>query len=224
MQTRIVHWGETDLIYLYGEGQQGPPGAQLGALIERCEDVLYKRDLSLESGVFHRLWAKDRKTRDGLNEVRAQLLTGARRTASSSFISTSHMTAEGTIALEMIAFRAKEPETRRLMDFIPARRYAHYMVQDNWLFSSGMAEEAATLDEQFDKALAKVEEALKRENKSWSCVVEASFFLERRHGSLRWLKDRFRGAVALQPPRLIFEEVDGLASPGKNLEIEVIAM
>ena len=223
MQTRIVHWGETDLVYLYGEGQQGSPGVQLENLIARCEDALHRSDLSLESAVFHRLWAKDRTTRDGINEVRARLLKGVRRTASSSFISTGHMTFGATIALEMIPFRAKAPETRRLMEFTPARRYPYYMVQDNWLFLSGMAEEAATLDEQFDSALAKVEEALERENKSWSRVVETSFFLERGHGSLGWLKDRFRRAVSFQPSRIIFEEVEGLASRGKNLEIEVIA-
>ena len=96
------------------------------------------------------------------------------------------------------------------------------MVQDDWLFLSGMAEEADTMDGQFDKALAEVQAALDREGANWGQVTEATLFLERGRADLDWLRRRFLGAAPVLPPRISFEYVDGLASTPKHLEIEVI--
>lgn len=223
MQAKLLCWGETDLLCLYGEGGKGTPEAQLEGLILGFDKTLRGHGLGLEDAVFHRLWARDRSVRDGINEARGRLLSKDRRTASSSFISAGRIVSASAVALEMIAFKAKRPQSRRLVDFTPPRRYAHYLVQDDWLFLSGMAEDAPTIDGQFDKAFAQVEAALRREKTGWGRVREATLFLERGKAELRWLEDRFRQAARPLPPRVTIEVVDGLASPEKNLEIEVIA-
>ena len=222
MQTKLLCWGGTKFLSLYGEGGRGSPSEQLETVILGFERALSSHGLALEDAVFHRLWARDRATRDGVNEPRARLLAGDRRTASSSFISADHIVSGNAVAMEMIAFKAKAPKGRRLVDFTPPRRYAHYMVQDDWLFLSGMAEDAPTMDGQFDRAFAAVEAALAREKTDWSRVREANLFLERGKAETGWLEDRFKSAAQPLPPRITFEVVDGLASPEKNLEIEIV--
>ncbi len=66
------------------------------------------------------------------------------------------------MAVEFYAVRPRDPSSRRIVDFDPPRRYAHYLCVDDWLFLSGMAEEGETMDLQFDRAFAQVQAASMR--------------------------------------------------------------
>lgn len=222
IQSKSHYWRGTELVSLYGEGTSGTPAQQLEDLVQRSWTALGAHGLAAGDVVFTRLWMRDRNDASGLAEVRERVLRGPARSASSSFYSHDHFIGNGAVALELFAFRAAVPQTRRIVDFTPARRYAHYMMQDNWLFLSGMAEEGDTMDQQFDKAFAEVQRALDLEKLTWRDVTEATMFLERGRADIEWFRKRFVGAV--KPlPRMSFEYVDGLATPTKNLEIEIIA-
>lgn len=171
----------------------------------------------------HRIWTRTRPARDASNDVRASLITGSRRCATSSFISEDIFVSGGDVAIELIAQHPSPSNRRRLVDFDPPRRYAHYLVQDGLLFLSGMAESGATLDQQFTNAFGEVTRAMKMENISWENVLSSSLFIERGHGGPAWLIDRLRGAMPLTLPYLECVEVDGLASTDKHLEIEITA-
>ena len=222
VQSRSHYWRSTELVSLYGEGERGTPPQQLESLAQECWTALEAHNLAASDVVFTRLWMRDRADAAGLAEVRERVLRGPARSASSSFYSHEHFIGDGAVALELIAFRAADPKTRRLVDFMPPRRYAHYMLQDDWLFLSGMAEEGDTMDIQFDKAFAEVERALSLEKLSWRDVTEATMFLEHGRADIAWLRARFVEAVS-PLLRMSFEYVDGLATPTKNLEIEIIA-
>jgi enamine deaminase RidA (YjgF/YER057c/UK114 family) len=219
MQVTRTVWGNTIFISIRGENHEG----SFENLIEHLSAELAECGLRLDDVVFHRLWTRDRSLRERISAPRERLLGGSRKSATSSFVSATHILSEGFLALEMIACKAKAPLSRRVVEFSPPRAYAHYLVQDDWLFLSGMAENAPTMEEQFEAAFAEVERALAQERIDWRSVQEASLFLEKGSADLTWLEDRFRNAVRRFPQRVNFELVDGLASIEKKLEIEIIA-
>jgi enamine deaminase RidA (YjgF/YER057c/UK114 family) len=219
-----IVWADHGLVSLYGEGRRTRSAAeQLADVFAAFDQRLMGLGLTLENAVRHRLWTRDRQTREASNEIRASLITGNRRCATSSFISRDIFASDGDVAVELIAQIPAITPHRRLVDFDPPRRYAHYIVQDGLLFLSGMAEDGATLDEQFDSAFAEVRRAMTLEKVDWPDILSAGLFIERGQGEARWLLNRFRAAVPVAVPYVDCTPVDGLASPGKHLEIEITA-
>lgn len=219
-----IRWAGHTLVSLYGEGPAGgSPEDQLAAVLDRLDETLRSVGLSLENAVRHRLWTRDRASREASNAARARLITGNRRCATSSFIDSRRFVSAADVAIELIAQYPAPGNRRCLVDFTPPRRYAHYLVQDGLLFLSGMAESGATLDDQFSKAVSEVTRAMVTENVAWDDVLSASLFIERGLNDPAWLMERFRQAVPLPLPYVSCEEVDGLASADKHLEIEITA-
>lgn len=219
-----IVWGGHGLVSLYGEGRRSRSAAeQLADVFAAIDQQLLGLGLTLENAVRHRIWTRDRPAREASNEIRASLIAGNRRCATSSFISRDIFASDGDVAVELIAQIPALTPHRRLVDFDPPRRYAYYIVQDGLLFLSGMAEEGATLDEQFDRAFAEVRRAMTIEKIDWSDVLSAGLFIERGQGEPGWLLNRFRAAVPVAVPYVDCTPVDGLGSPGKHLEIEITA-
>ena len=224
MTAKQMTWGGRSLVSLFGEGAPGrTPAEQLTDVFETLDRQLREFDLSLENAVRHRVWTRDRRARDASNEARARVITGNRRCATSSFISRDIFSSGGDVAVEMIAQVPAATPVRRLVDFAPPRRYARYLVQDGLLFVSGMAEEGDSLEAQFDRAMREVIAAMRQESVEWNDVFSAQLFLERGDVDPTWLLQRFRDAVGFDLPNLDCEEVDGLASPDKHLEVEITA-
>lgn len=225
MQVRELRSGGDDFLSIYGEGTTGDAGQQLSGLIDRVEQELSAAGLSLEDAVFHRLWARTREEREAIGAVRERRFAGNRRTASSSFIAASRLSGTGAVALEVVARRGASGATgdRRLVDFDPPRRYAHYMMSGHWLFLSGMAETGDSMEQRFARSMAEVDVALRKERMQWSNVLEATLFMERGKGTTDWLRDAFLAAAPVAIDRISAEYVDGLASTDKHLEIEIIA-
>lgn len=223
MQVRHLKWGGDDFVSIYGEGKTGEVGRQLAELLDRIETELAAAGLSLDDAVFHRLWSRTREGREEVGAVRERRFAGNRRTASSSFIAARRLAGPGDVALEVIARRASPGEERRLFDFEPPRRYAHYMVSGRWLFLSGMAETGDSMEQRFTRAMAELEVAMRTTSMGWGNVVEATLFMERGKGTLEWLRQSFLAAVPIAPDLIAAEYVDGLASTDKHLEIEIVA-
>lgn len=219
-----ISWGGHSLLSLYGEGRSGrAPAEQLTEVFGTLDRQLREQGLSLDNAVRHRLWTRTREARDASNEARARLIAGHRRCATSSFIDRNIFVSDGDVAVELIAQYPAAAPDRRLVDFSPPRRYARYLVQDGLMFVSGMAEEGATLETQFDNAMREVAVAMSCESVDWRDVFSAQLFLERGDTDPTWLLQRFRAAVGFDLPYLDCQEVDGLASPDKHLEIEITA-
>lgn len=223
MQVQQVWWGGDAFVTVCGEGSAGDPGAEFARLIDRIEEALGEAGLSLDDAVFHRLWARSREDREAIGAVRESRFGGNRRTASSSFIAANRFSGAGAVALEVIARRARGGDERRLVDFDPPRRYAHFMLSGGWLFLSGMAETGNSMEQRFANSFAEVESGLRKAGMDWKNVLEAALFVERGQGTTAWLHDAFLAAVPLVPGRILVEYVDGLASTDKHLEIEIVA-
>lgn len=222
-QLRHVYLQGAQIIEARASGTGPSPAAQLENAVAACRAALASEGVSPGETVLTRLWMQDRESGATLNEARDRLLRNTFRTASSSFFSRGRTPEGASVAVEFHAVRPKAPESRRIVEFDPPRRYAHYLVVDDWLFISGMAEEADTMDSQFERAFGQVQAALDAEGFKWSDVLSVSLFLERGKAEGGWLLDRFRRAAPIEPPALSLEIVDGLANTPKHLEIEIIA-
>lgn len=224
MAVKRMTWAGHSLVSLYGEGDpKRTPAEQLTDVFATLDRELTELGLSLDNGVRHRIWTSSREAREASNGVRAELITGNRRCATSSFISRDVISSGGDVAVEMIAQVPAATPVRRLVVFFPPRRYARYLVQDGLMFVSGMAEEGASMDAQFANAMGEIAVAMRQESVTWDNVFSAQLFIERGDTDPTWLLNRFREAVGGGLPHLDCEEVDGLASPGKHLEIEITA-
>ncbi len=154
-----ITWAGHGLVSLYREGEpSATPADQLADVVAVLDADLRQAGLSLENAVRHRLWTRDRAAREATNEVRARLIVGQRRCATSSFIDAGRFVSAGDVAVELLAQYPAAVNRRRLVDFDPPRRYARYLAQDGLLFVSGMAESGASLDEQFDNAMREAAE------------------------------------------------------------------
>lgn len=224
MIVKQVAWAGRSLISLLAEGAPDrTPADQLAGVLEGCDRRLRDIGLSLENAVRHRLWTRDRRARDESNDIRARLIAGNRRCATSSFIDRDRFASAGDVAVELWAQLPASTPRRRLIDFDPPRRYARYLVQDGLFHLSGMAEPGATIDTQFDNAFGEVVRAMAMEKVAWADVLSASLFIERGQGEPQWLIERFRQAAGTDVPFVECEPVDGLASIDKHLEIEITA-
>jgi enamine deaminase RidA (YjgF/YER057c/UK114 family) len=222
-ETRRIFLRGGEIFYASSTGGAGSPGAQLEQAVTECREALAAEGLSASDLALVRLWMNDRDSAAQLDSVRDSLLRKAHRAASSSFFSRNRMAKDGVVAVEFYAVLPRDPSSRRIVDFDPPRRYAHYLCVDDWLFLSGMAEEGETMDLQFDRAFAQVQASLDAEGLTWDHVCSATLFLQKGQASPEWMLDRFRWAAPIQPAVVTFEMVDELANTPKHLEIEVIA-
>ena len=222
-QLRHIYLEGAEIIEVRASGTGSGPDAQLENAVAACHAALAREGISPHAVVLTRLWMRDRESGAGLNDARNRLLRNTIRTASSSFFSRGRTPEGADVTVEFYALHPNALSSRRVIEFDPPRRYAHYLVVDDWLFLSGMAEEAPTMDEQFDQSFAQVQSALDSEKFKWSDVISANLFLERGRSEKQWLLDRFRVAAPLPPAAMSLEIVDGLANTPKHLEIEIIA-
>lgn len=214
----------SELAFFAAEGPAHlSPAEQLATLVDDCAEALAKRELTLENLVHQRVWLRDRTVRDAIDGPRRILLGDDRRAPSSSFISAAHFKSGGAVAVELLAQRPEAPSQRRLVDFVPPRRYAWYLLQDGWLHFSGMAEAGDGLPAQFDAACAAIEDGLAAEGRDWRHVSHTRLFLERGKGEEHWLRQSFAQRSGLLATAARFDWVDGLASSNKHLEIEAVA-
>lgn len=222
MHVEWIRIGSSELLSLRGETGAGKVGEQMTALLARCETVLKADGLSVLDVVFQRMFLRGREAREEASAARGTFFSGDRRGGSSSFQSADRFQGPGDAMIEMLALRSKSGKPKRLVEFAEPRKYPHYVVHDDLMFVSGMAELASTPEEQLARSLAQVELALKRENVSWRDVIEARTYLQKGSKTPAWLRAGLDAAAKLQIPRVIVEPVDGLATEGKVLEIEVV--
>jgi hypothetical protein len=213
----------SEFVRLSGEATgDEPPALQLAALVDSCEETAESFGLTLENIVHHRLWLRSHAARAEVDEPRAVLLGGARRAASSSFVSAARFREDGAVALDLLLQRPRDGGTRRLVDFAPPRRYAWYLLQDDWQHFSGMAEQGQDLAAQFRTACDVIEDGLAAEGRNWALAIGAHLFLQHGRGDEIWLRNSFARRSGMADDLILFDWVDALASPAKHLEIEIV--
>lgn len=200
------------------------PSSLFETAIESVIDAVKSEGCTLADAVFHRLWTSSREVRDFSAGPRARYFDRANRTASSSFISAAQAPGEHGLAIEVAFLPGAAASGKRVVDFDPPRRYAHYATAKGLLYLSGMAEEAPTIAQQFELSMEQIQRALDQECVTWSDAKQISIFLETGCGDLAQIKSMLDTFAPGRPDMINLELVDGLASPGKHLEIEIVGI
>ena len=150
MKTRYFCWLDREFIEISAEGRAGAPADVATAeLFQDFEAELKGHGLSLDYTARIRVWGRDKDARTLATAARSKILSGNRKAASSSFISSEWFDSNGTAGLELLAVRPVNPNPeRRPVDFQPARNYLCYLGYESVLFFSGFTSDAVTLEEQ----------------------------------------------------------------------------
>ena len=224
MRKKIFLRHEREFIALSGEGQSGRTvGEETQDLFRRTERELKELSLSLENTVRIRIWGKDGEARNQATAERSRILTERTKASSSSYICPGYFDSSAKVALDLIAVRPANPNLdRRPVDFDPPRNYLRYLIYDSFLFLSGFTSAGSNLDNQLAQIVSEIEVSLVDGRTSWDNVIAASFYLHRSQKVelLKGLLEKERKA-GLAQMEICF--VDGFASEGRLLEVEVSA-
>ncbi len=224
MRKRVFQWLNREFVALCGEGKAAlSPTDQTRDIFHRFGQELGGLGLSLDNTVRTRLWGRDRASRDEGSTERVKILSGAARSASSSFISPIHFDSDARVAVDLVAMRPSRSDLKKtLKEYDPPITPLRYLIYDSIVFLSGVTAVLPTLEDQMADILPRIEGSLKDAGSSWSRAVKASFLLHRSQ-KFEALRELFKREVQAQIPEMDYFHVDGYSSEGKLIEVEVTA-
>lgn len=224
MRKRIFSWLGKEFVELTGEAKSAATATEEAQeLFQRFDRELQNHGLSLANTVRSRLWGRDRESRDQGSNERVKALSGKARSASSSYIAPTHFDSNAKVAIDVLAMRPSRPDAEKLLrEYNPPIVPLRYLTYDSVVVLSGVTTVLATLDEQLDNILPRIEDSLKSAGTTWDRVAKVSFFLHRSQ-RLEVLKELFSSRVAAKIPAMEYSFVDGYSSQGKLCEVEVTA-
>jgi enamine deaminase RidA (YjgF/YER057c/UK114 family) len=224
MRKRIFSWLGKEFIELSGEAKPAATAtAEADELFQRFAQELQTHGLSLDHTVRSRLWGRDRESRDQGSNERVKILSGKARSASSSYIAPVHFDSNAKVAIDLIAMCPSQPNAKKvLQEYDPPIVPLRYLTYDSIVVLSGVTAVLATLDEQLDNILPRIEDSLKNAGSSWDRVMKVSFFLHRSQ-RVETLKKLFSNRLTAEIPATEYSFVDGYSSEGKLCEVEVTA-
>ena len=192
------------------------------AVFDRISVALAESGLSLADTVRTRLWGRDRQARDEGSRERVSVLSGAARSASSSYIDTTHFESDARVAIDLIAMQPAAGATKVPQEYEPPIVPLRYLTYGPLTFLSGVTSEEGDLAEQVAVIKDRIGGSLTSAGVSWNDVVTASFYLQR--GQEMATVDRiFAPYGKPDVTQTDFTFVEGYSAPGKLIEIEVTA-
>ena len=224
MQKRIFSWLGKEFLELSGEARPASTAThEAEEIFQRFDQELRVHGLSLANTVRSRLWGRDRQSRDQGSNERVKALSGKARSASSSYIAPIHFDSDAKVAVDLLAMRPSRADTEKfLKEYNPPIVPLRYLTYDSIVVLSGVTAVLASLDEQLDNILPRIEDSLKTAGSSWDRVAKVSFFLHRSQ-RLENLKELFSKRISAKIPAMEYSFVDGYSSEGKLCEVEVTA-
>jgi enamine deaminase RidA (YjgF/YER057c/UK114 family) len=224
MRKRMFSWLGKEFVELSGEAKSAATATEEAReLFQRFDQELRAHGLSMDNTIRSRLWGRDRESRDLGSNERVKVLSGKARSASSSYIAPIHFDSNAKVAIDLLAMRPSRSDTEKfLKEYDPPIVPLRYLTYDSVLVLSGVTAVLATLDEQLDNILPRIEDSLKNAGSSWDRVTKVSFFLHRSR-RVETLKELFSTRVTAKIPAMEYSFVDGYSSEGKLCEIEVTA-
>ncbi len=224
MRKGIFSWLGKEFVELSGEARSAATATEEAReIFQRFDQELRAHGLSLDNTIRSRLWGRNRESRDLGSNERVKVLSGKARSASSSYIAPIHFDSNAKVAIDLLAMRPSRSDTEKfLKEYDPPIVPLRYLTYDSVLVLSGVTAVLATLDEQLDNILPRIEDSLKNAGSSWDRVAKVSFFLHRSR-RVETLKELFSTRVTAKIPAMEYSFVDGYSSEGKLCEIEVTA-
>jgi enamine deaminase RidA (YjgF/YER057c/UK114 family) len=225
MRASVLNWHGFEFIELAAEATPGPTAtAQAKELFARFEKTLKNHGLGLADTVRSRLFATDRTARDEASNVRAEVLSGPARAATSSYIAPKLIASAAHVAMDLIAVRRKPGMDKVIRENEPPRTPSRYLTCGSLLVLSGQTAVLPTLEIQVTtNILPRITEYLAEAKSGWDKVIQVSCYMHESQ-SVEAMRTLFRKMVPVEPPRFEVRFVEGYSAEGKLVEIEVTAL
>lgn len=228
MQVRFFSWLEREFVEIAAESRAGVAAdVATDELFRAFDDQLRALGLSLDHAVRVRVWGRDKDARTSATAARSKILTGARKVASSSFISRQWFDSDAIAGLELLAMKPIHHNAERSpVEFEPARNYLCYLRYDSVAFYSGYTSEADTLNEQVAgvlKAITSARAVSGGLTHDFAKTGRLSVFL-RRDQSVDAVKAILAKESWIDPEKVDYRLVDGFAGEKYLLEIEATGL
>ncbi|MEX0804743.1 MAG: hypothetical protein WD688_15710 [Candidatus Binatia bacterium] len=224
MRKRIFSWLGKDFVELSAEAKPATSATiEAQEIFHRFDQELKSHGLSLHNTVRSRLWGRDRESRDLGSNERVRILSGKARSASSSYIAPIHFDSDAKVAVDLIAMKPTEPDTKkRIVEYDPPIVPIRFLVYESVVVLSGVTTVLPTLEEQMDNILPRIAGSLNDGGSSWDKVARVSFYLHRSQ-TIEKLNEIFNHRVKAPIAQKEYCFVDGYSSDGKLCEVEVTA-
>jgi len=224
MQRTVYDWLGHEWVALRAEGSpQLEVPDQTREVFSRLDEELRGLELSLDNTVRTRLWARDRSSRDQGSRVRVETLTGAARSASSSFIAPDAFDSHGAVAVELWAMRpATRGTPKTLAEYDPPIVPLRYLVWESVVVLSGVTSMLPTLASQVPEITEAITRSLTLAGIDWEQAVKISCILHRSQSQAE-LRSLLGHVTARSPAVLEISVADGYSTEGKLVEVEVTA-
>ena len=169
-----------------------------------------------------RLFARDANARRIASDIRVEMLKGALRAASSSYIDPSRLPDNANICVDLVAVRAPASEQKVVREYQPLIAPPMFVAVGDMVYVSGCTDESEGFDAQIANVRSYIARNLEAAGAGWSNVVGVSAHVSRKIDAgeawrkLNGLFPDLHGPLSLSP-------VDGYSAPAKLIEIEATA-
>ncbi len=164
-----------------------------------------------------RIWARDAATRQIASNIRLDMLAGARRAASSSFIASERLAPGIDMIADIVALEGGKKIVR---EYEPAIAPPMFVGSGGFVFLSGYTDISATFEQQLEVILSKISRSLEIAGTAWGKIVKVDAYVAQSlDQASAWtaISARFPCPVAMT-------SVEGYSAPEKRVEIEVTAL
>lgn len=169
-----------------------------------------------------RIFARDANSRRIASDLRVEMLKGALRAASSSYIDPSRLPAQGNVALDFIAIRTPAGAQKIVREYEPAIAPPMFVSVGDMVYVSGCTDTSEGFATQAENIRANIARNLKAAGASWSNVIGVSAHVSRTiAGKEAWA--RLNSLFPDITGQISMSFVDGYSAPEKLIEIETTA-
>jgi len=216
--------GNRELLHVAVGGSPGAPvKTQAREAISRAVAEIELAGLPAGHIVRSRLWGRDAEARRIGSDMRLEVLAGARRGASSSYIDSERLPAGVDVMIELYALRsAAAADAKRIVEYDPEIPPPRFVVLDGLLVLSGDTDRSEGIEAQLTNIRAKLDATLAAGGGSWERVISMSVHLAK-----RLLPGIGRAMLTAKLPPLrcatSISTVEGYSNPEKLVEIELTA-
>lgn len=187
--------------------------------IEAALAAIEAAGFSTHNLVRSRLFARDAHVRRAASDMRLEVLTGALRSASSSYVDARRLPAGSSMSIDLVALRAKPGATKQVREYAPQIAPPMFVTLDGFAFLSGVTD----MSDQFDEQLMCIRDAIinsvAQAGGSPADIVNIDAHIARTiDANHAWAA--ISGLFSAPHARISLTQVDGYSSPQKLVELE----
>lgn len=190
--------------------------------IETALALIEEAGYSREHLVRSRLFARDANTRRIASDMRVEMLGGALRAASSSYIDSARLPGGANVAIDLVALRAPAGAAKTVREYDPAIAPPMFVALDGLVYVSGCTDVSDGFDAQLRNVRSYIARNLEAAGLGLADVIGVSAHVSRTisaDGAWRDVATLFSGLTG----PLSMTQVDGYSAPEKLIEIEATA-